>query len=33
MMLARKSAPEKVVSLLLVMTERTGTFDGAHTLA
>ncbi|MEQ8659033.1 MAG: helix-turn-helix domain-containing protein [Hyphomicrobiales bacterium] len=31
MMLARKSAPEKVASFLMVMAERTGTFDGGHT--
>lgn len=30
MMLARKSAPEKVASFLMVMAERTGTFDGVH---
>lgn len=30
MMLARKSAPEKVASFLMVMAERTGTFDGRH---
>jgi CRP-like cAMP-binding protein len=31
MMLARKSAPEKVASFLMVMAERTGTDDGRHT--
>ncbi len=30
MMLARKSAPEKVASFLMVMAERTGTFNGQH---
>ncbi len=30
MMLARKSAQEKLASFLMVMTERAGTFDGSH---